>query len=208
MQEGLDMADAIDTPPPSTSALGASRVAAVRTPLTMTFWVGLYVLMIPFVNWSFKWAPNWTLFGDFVFNPVTIVTGLILVVRDFAQRQIGHKIFFAMLTALGLTVWLAGPQLAIASGAAFFLSETIDWALFTFTKASLPTRVLLSTAIAAPIDSLAFLFLADTVREDSHQLTPANLIMSIFGKLLGLVAVIVLMKLRERKALAAGQPAA
>ena len=197
------MTDAIDTPPPSTAALGASRVAAVRTPLTMIFWVGLYVLLIPFVNWSFKWAPSWTLFGDFVFNPITIVTGLILVVRDFAQRQIGHRIFFAMLTALALTVWLAGKELAIASGAAFFISETVDWALFTFTKASLPTRVLLSTAIAAPIDSVAFLFLADTVRSGSHQLTPANLVMSIFGKLLGLVVVVLLMKMRERKAQAA-----
>ncbi|MBI1362128.1 MAG: hypothetical protein GC155_17770 [Alphaproteobacteria bacterium] len=186
-----------------TDPLGASRTAAVRTPLTMTFWVGLYVLLIPFVNWSFKWAPQWTLFGDFVFNPVTIVTGLILVVRDFAQRQIGHRIFFAMLAALALTVLLAGPQLAIASGTAFFLSETIDWALFTFTKRTLTFRVLLSTAIAAPVDSLAFLFLADTVRSDSHQLTPANLIMSILGKLLGLVAVIVMMKMRERRAAAA-----
>lgn len=201
------MTDTTDTSLPDASALGASRRAAVRTPLTMTFWVGLYVLMIPFVNWSFTWAPQWTLFNDFVFNPVTIVTGLILVVRDFAQRQIGHRIFFAMMTALGLTVWLAGPQLALASGAAFFISETVDWALFTFTRASLPTRVLLSTAIAAPIDSLAFLFLADTVRPDSRQLTPANLIMSIVGKLLGLAVVILLMKLRERKALAAGATA-
>src|SRR5215813_357654 len=127
---------------------GYSRVAAKRTPLTMTFWVGLYILMIPFVNWSFSWAPNWKLFGDFAFNPVTIVTGLILVVRDFAQRQIGQYIFFAMLVALGLTVWGAGLMLAIASGSAFFVSETIDWALFTFTKASLARRVLISTAIA------------------------------------------------------------
>jgi uncharacterized PurR-regulated membrane protein YhhQ (DUF165 family) len=159
--------------------------------------------MIPFVNWSFQWAPQWTLFGDFIFNPITVVTGLILVVRDFAQRQVGHWIFFAMLVALALTVWLATPQLAIASGTAFLISETIDWALFTFTRASLPTRVLLSTAIAAPIDSLAFLFLIDNVRADTHQLTPANLIMSIFSKLLGLVVVVALMKVRERKALAA-----
>jgi len=181
-------------------AFGSSRVAAKRTPLTMAFWVGLYVLMIPFVNWSFTWAPSWKLFGDFVFNPVTIVTGLILVVRDFAQRQIGQYIFFAMLAALGLTVWGAGLLLAIASGSAFFLSETIDWALFTFTKASLPRRVLISTAIAAPVDSIAFLAIAQYVRIDSFSLP--NVVMSIFGKLLGLAVVVALMKMRERRAAA------
>ena len=174
------------------------RVAAKRTPLSMTFWVGLYILMIPFVNWSFTWAPAWKLVGDFVFNPVTIVTGLILVVRDFAQRQIGHYIFFAMLVALGLTVWGAGLMLAIASGSAFFLSETIDWALFTFTRASLVRRVLISTAIAAPVDSIAFLSIAQYVRIDSFSV--ANVVMSIVGKLLGLLVVLAMMKLRERQA--------
>lgn len=177
---------------------GSSRVAAKRTPLTMTSWVGLYILMIPFVNWSFGWAPSWTLFGEFAFNPVTIVTGLVLVVRDFAQRQIGQYIFFAMLVALGLTVWGAGLMLAIASGSAFFVSETIDWALFTFTKASLARRVLISTAIAAPMDTIVFLGIAQYVRIDSFSLP--NVVMSILGKLIGLAIVLALMRLRERRA--------
>jgi uncharacterized PurR-regulated membrane protein YhhQ (DUF165 family) len=159
--------------------------------------VGLYILMIPFVNWSFSWAPQWKLAGEFVFNPVTIVTGLVLVVRDFAQRQIGHYIFFAMLVALGLTVWGAGLLLAIASGSAFFISETIDWLLFTFTRASLAKRVLLSTAIAAPVDTIAFLAIAQYVRLDSFSIP--NVVMSIAGKLLGLAVVILLMRLRERR---------
>lgn len=188
-------------PAANNDPFGSSRVAAKRTPLTMTFWVGLYILMIPFVNWSFTWAPQWKLFGDFVFNPVTIVTGLILVVRDFAQRQIGQYIFFAMLVALGLTVWGAGLMLAIASGSAFFLSETIDWALFTFTKASLPRRVLISTAIAAPVDTIAFLAIAQYVRIDSFSVP--NVIMSIIGKLLGLAVVLFLMRMRQRQATAA-----
>jgi hypothetical protein len=94
-------------------AIDYSRTAAKRTPLTMAFWVGLYIAMIPFVNWSFTWAPNWRLYGDFKFNPVTIVTGLVLVVRDFAQRQVGHSIFFAMLVALLFTVLLASLMLVI-----------------------------------------------------------------------------------------------
>jgi uncharacterized PurR-regulated membrane protein YhhQ (DUF165 family) len=185
-------------------AIDYSRTAAKRTPLTMALWVGIYIAMIPFVNWSFTWAPNWQLFGDFKFNPVTIVTGLVLVVRDFAQRQVGHSIFFAMLVALALTVMLAGPNIAVASGTAFFISETVDWALFSFTSASLPTRVLLSAAVAIPIDSVAFLLLADTMHA-SHtaQFTPANVIMSVFGKMIGLAVVMLLLRRRQRLGAAA-----
>lgn len=188
---------------------GSSRVAAKRTPLTMTFWVGLYILMIPFVNWSFTWAPSWKLFGEFVFNPVTIVTGLVLVVRDFAQRQVGHFVFFAMLVALVLTVVLAGPNIAVASGAAFFISETVDWALFSFTRASLPMRVLLSAAVAIPIDSVAFLLLADTMHAtQTAAFTPANIIMSVFGKMIGLAVVMLLLRRRQRLGQSASAPAA
>jgi uncharacterized PurR-regulated membrane protein YhhQ (DUF165 family) len=186
-----------------------SRTAAKRTPLTMAFWVGLYILMIPFVNWSFTWAPSWKLFGEFVFNPVTIVTGLVLVVRDFAQRQVGHFVFFAMLVALVLTVVLAGPNIAVASGAAFFISETVDWALFSFTRASLPMRVLLSAAVAIPIDSVAFLLLADTMHAtQTAAFTPANIIMSVFGKMIGLAVVMLLLRRRQRLGQSASAPAA
>ena len=47
-----------------------------------------YIFLIPLINWSFTWAPMVSVPGlaNWVFNPVTIVTGLVLVVRDFAQR--------------------------------------------------------------------------------------------------------------------------
>jgi len=59
------------------------------------------------------------------FNPVTIVTGLVLVVRDFAQREIGHEVLIAMMIALFLTYVTSGGALALASGAAFLISELV-----------------------------------------------------------------------------------
>ena len=163
----------------------------------------VYIVLIPFVNWSFNWAP-FTGFvngsfqayfpGDdipatakWLFNPVTIVTGLVLVVRDFAQREVGHYVLIAMAIALGLTVLVAGPQLALASGAAFAIAEMVDWALFTFTKYKLSTRVLLSSAIAAPLDTTLFLYGAEFIRPD--QLTVPNVIMSITGKMIGALVI-------------------
>jgi len=90
----------------------------------------VYVVLIPFINWSFTWAPMWEVLPGWAFNPVTIVTGLVLVVRDFAQREIGHYVLIAMAIALILTAFAAGPELALASGGAFAIAELVDWALF------------------------------------------------------------------------------
>ena len=157
----------------------------------------LYVLLIPFINWSFTWAPMWELLPGWAFNPVTIVTGLVLVVRDFAQREVGHWVLLAMAIALVLTVFAAGPELALASGAAFAIAELVDWALFTFTKYKLSTRVLLSSAVAAPLDTTLFLYGAEMIRP--NQLTLPNVTMSIAGKMLGAIVIWWLVKNRMER---------
>ena len=167
----------------------------------------VYIVLIPFINWSFTWAPMVELVPNWAFNPVTIVTGLVLVVRDFAQREIGHWVLLAMAVALGLTVVLAGPELAIASGVAFAISEVVDWALFTFTKIKLSSRVLLSSALAAPIDTTVFLYGAEQIRPD--QLTAPNITMSIIGKMFGALVIWWIVRRVEQsyRPLADGAPA-
>lgn len=186
------------------------------TPPAKTVWIKytvLYVLLIPFINWSFTWAPmTGFVQGQFVayfggdtipeyakwlFNPVTIITGLVLVVRDFAQREIGHWVLAAMAIALLLTALAAGPELALASGAAFAISEMVDWVLFTFTKYKLSTRVLLSSAIAAPLDTTIFLYGAQMIRPD--QLTLPNVTLSISGKMVGAIVIWWIVKSKMEK---------
>jgi len=159
----------------------------------------VYILLIPFINWSFTWAPMVQLPGlaAWAFNPVTIVTGLVLVVRDFAQREIGHEVLIAMAIALFLTYVTSGGALALASGAAFLISELVDWAMFTFTKYKLSTRVLLSSAIAAPIDTTAFLYGASFIRD--AQFTVPNVVMSVGGKMFGAIIIWWLIKQRMER---------
>ena len=147
----------------------------------------IYILLIPLINWSFTWAPMWEVLPGWAFNPVTIVTGLVLVARDFAQREIGHEVLIAMAIALALTFATSGGALALASGAAFAISEIVDWLMFTFTKYKLSTRVLLSSALAAPIDTTAFLFGASFIRD--AQFTLPNITMSILGKMAGALVI-------------------
>lgn len=167
-----------------------------KTSLRLVKYTLVYILLIPFINWSFTWAPMWELLPGWAFNPVTIVTGLVLVVRDFAQREIGHEVLIAMALAIGLTFVTSGGELALASGAAFAISEFIDWMMFTFTKYKLSTRVLLSSAIAAPIDTTAFLFGASFIRD--AQFTLPNITMSIGGKMAGALVIWWLLRRRER----------
>ena len=154
-----------------------------------------YILLIPFINWSFTWAPMWELVPGWAFNPVTIVTGLVLVFRDFAQREIGHEVLVAMGIGLLLTYWTSGGELAFASGLAFAISELVDWAMYTFTKYRLSTRVLLSSALAAPIDTTAFLYVADSIVE--NMFTVPNITMSIIGKMVGAVVIWYLLRRRS-----------
>ena len=159
----------------------------------------IYIILIPLINWSFTWAPMvqlpWVL--DWAFNPVTIVTGLVLVARDFSQREIGHEVLIAMSLALFLTFVTSGGALAVASGVAFLISELIDYALFTLTSYKLSTRVLLSSSLAAPVDTVAFLYGASFIRD--AQLTIPNISMSIIGKMFGAIIIWALIKNRLEK---------
>lgn len=129
-------------------------------------WTAAYVGLMPLINWAFAGIdtiPIPDTFGGGEWHPFTIVTGLVLVVRDFAQREIKHWILGAMFVGLALSTLTAWPVIVVASGVAFLISETADWAVYTFTKRPLSQRILISSAVGAPIDQIAFIGLASLV---------------------------------------------
>lgn len=129
------------------------------------------------------------------FSPLAIVTGLVLVVRDLAQREIGHTIFLPLAIGIAISFAMAPPTIALASAAAFAISETVDWAVYSFTKRPLSQRVLISSAIGAPIDSAVFWLLASfTV---AGVFTWSTVLTAIVSKLLGAFIVYLLLKRRE-----------
>ena len=162
-------------------------------------WVYIYVLTIPLVNLYFAYMPFIQLPDGGQWAPVSIVTGLILVFRDFAQREIGHYVLIALAIGLAITVAMAGPEIALASGTAFLVSELVDWAVYTFTKRPLSQRIMLSSLLAAPIDTAVFLIGADMVRPGTFAIS--TLVCSIASKLLGAYMVYRIVKKREEAAL-------
>lgn len=87
--------------------------------------------------------------------------GLSLVGRDWVQERLGKKWTVAAIAAgAGLSAFVS-PALALASGAAFAVSETLDFAVYTpLRKRGFLKAVLASNAVGMVADSLVFLTLA------------------------------------------------
>jgi queuosine precursor transporter len=144
-------------------------------------WLALYIGSIVLVNWMFLALPAVpTALGDIYY--ANFVVGAIFVLRDYAQRQIGHYVLLATLVGGVLTYVMVDPVIATASLAAFFVSETLDWGIYSFTRRPLQERILYSSLIAAPLDTLVFQWLA-------NYLTPASFSLEVMSKFIGVAIV-------------------
>ncbi|MCK4939266.1 MAG: preQ0 transporter, partial [Rhodospirillaceae bacterium] len=115
-------------------------------------YTALYIALIVTVNYAFSVVPLVELPGGTQWPPVALLVGFVFVARDFAQREIGHRVLLAMIVGVVISYYMADPFVAVASAAAFMVSEVVDWAVYTFTKRPLSERVLFSSVAGAPID--------------------------------------------------------
>jgi queuosine precursor transporter len=154
------------------------------------FWTATYIVAIVLVNWLFVVVPPWaTPLGDLYL--ANIVVGFVFVLRDYAQREVGHKVLLATLAAGILTWYMVDPALALASLAAFFISELADWAIYSFTKRPLQTRILVSSLVAVPLDTVTFQYLA-------QYLSPAAFSTEVVSKMIGVLIVWYLLRARRQ----------
>ena len=159
------------------------------------FWVGAYVASIVLVNWLFTAIAPWsTAFGDLYL--ANIVVGFVFVLRDYAQREIGHRVLAMTLIAGLITYYMVDPAIALASVAAFVLSELADWGSYSFWKRPLQERILVSSLVAVPLDTLVFQHLAG-------YLTPAAFTMEVLSKAAGVFIVWQLLRVRNGRTPAA-----
>jgi hypothetical protein len=195
---------------PALAALGLTTAAIWM--LRGRAWAALYVVLIPFLNWSFGIIPEFSVVGageqalfpqGVSLHPMTMVTGMVFVIRDFVQREMGHRVLILMAIAVAWSFFYAWPVIALASGIAFAISEGVDWLLFTFTRYRLSTRILLSSALAAPVDTTVFLYGADLAKQMELGLEPGNSlhiwnwIVFVIGKMVGAVIVSAIVRRRE-----------
>jgi len=147
-----------------------------------------YIVLIVLVNIGFTVVPLVPLFGE-MFPPMSLVVGLIFVARDYAQKEIGHRVIVAMLFAGFLSWAMADPYVALASVVAFFISELIDWLVYSWTWQPFHQRVLISSVAATPVDSSVFLYMIG-------HLSYLNVILMTIAKMAG--ALVVWWMIRKR----------
>ena len=139
------------------SILGnAARPYTTQDGNMKNLWLVAYIAAIVAVNYGFSITQPLNVFGVFL-PPMTFLVGAIFVIRDYAQRANAPLIWPAMLVGCAINWWMASPDVAIASAVAFLFSEALDWLIFTITKRPLRDRILWSSAVATPLDSIVFL---------------------------------------------------
>lgn len=133
--------------------------------------IALYILTIPAANWLIGNVGSVCVPQGPCLIPVfpgimapsgVLMIGAALVLRDLVQRRYGATVSLAcILAGAALSFFVAVPALAIASAAAFLLSELADFAVYTpLAKRRFVLAVMLSCLVGAAVDSAIFLWLA------------------------------------------------
>ena len=157
--------------------------------LRLPFWTLGYFGIIVLANMMLLWFEPIFLAGSAI-PPAILASGFVFVLRDFAQREIGHFVLIAILAAAGATFWLAGPEIALASSSAFLIAELADWIIYSVTKRPMSDRVLISSLISVPVDTAVFYALLGI-------LDPLALTLGIAIKLVGACVFWGLLSLKE-----------
>jgi uncharacterized PurR-regulated membrane protein YhhQ (DUF165 family) len=119
----------------------------------------LYFAAVVIANLGFTYLPMISLPGGQSLAPMSFLVGFIFVLRDYAQRELGHRVLAVMAAGVAVSYFLADPFVAAASAFAFAISEFADWLVYTYTKKSMRQRVLISSAISTPVDSSVFMLM-------------------------------------------------
>ncbi|HEC90167.1 MAG TPA: hypothetical protein ENI55_00725 [Alphaproteobacteria bacterium] len=150
----------------------------------------IYMALIVAVNVGFVATPMVALPGGALWPPMSLVVGFVFVARDFAQREAGHRVLLFMLAGAVLSYLMASPLVAAASTAAFLVGEGVDWGVYTVTKRPFSERILYSSLLGAPLDSIVFLAALG-------HLSASGVVAMTLSKFFGAVAVWWIVRKRE-----------
>lgn len=125
-------------------------------------WLAVYMGAIVAANWMTATYGLVPIGFGLKVTAGTFAAGAVLLVRD--RLQIVANRWWVLGAILGgalLSAVTSTPAIAVASGVAFIVSEMVDWAVFTPLRGrSLPLAVVVSSVVAAPVDTVLFLYLA------------------------------------------------
>lgn len=123
----------------------------------------VYLGSIVAANWAIHQFGIVKIPGGFYAPAAVYVVGVTLLLRDVVHEAIGRRgTLLVIVVAAGLSA-LFSPQLALASGVAFLVSETLDLLVYEQIRersGSVLLGMATSNAVSIPVDSAVFLLLA------------------------------------------------
>ncbi|OKI16558.1 VUT family protein [Streptomyces sp. CB03911] len=121
-----------------------------------------YIATIPTANWAVQHYGMVPVGLGYLAPAGVYLVGAALVLRDLARESAGRwPVAAAITVGAALSWWLATPALALASCAAFALSEALDMAVYEpLRRRGLLVAMAASNAVGLAVDSLLFLWLA------------------------------------------------
>jgi uncharacterized PurR-regulated membrane protein YhhQ (DUF165 family) len=126
--------------------------------VSMTFVVVISNILVqyPFAHFGLGELLTW---GAFTYPFAFLVNDL--TNRRFGKLAARRVVAAGFITALILSVWLASPRIAIASGTAFLMAQLIDIGVFDRLRASSWWKApLISTFIGSAVDTVLFFGIA------------------------------------------------
>lgn len=126
-------------------------------------WLGVaalaaYVLVILLANWLVAHVGVVDVGWGLLAPAAVYAAGLALAFRDFVQRTLGRWAGVLAIVVGAALSFLIAPSFALASGAAFLVSESLDFAVYTpLSKRSFIGAVVLSCTVGLAVDSIVFL---------------------------------------------------
>lgn len=137
-----------------------ARLAGRRRCAWGVGWLAGYIGTIFAANWALATFGVLPVFGLGV-PAGTLFAGLAFTLRDLTQDTLGRAWTVGAVLVGAVLSALASPQFALASGAAFLVSELADFAVYTPLRTRHFLRaVLLSNTVGLVLDSVLFLLLA------------------------------------------------
>ena len=126
----------------------------------MAIGIAAMVIVVTVSNIAVQYPINdWLTWGALTYPIAFLVT-------DLTNRSLGtgaaRKVVYAgFALAVGLSIWLATPRIALASGTAFLVAQLLDISIFDrLRKSSWWLAPLVSSALASTLDTAIFFSLA------------------------------------------------
>lgn len=127
----------------------------------LVLWFVVYIATVVAANWMISVVGLVPVGFGLVAPAGVYAAGLALTTRDLTQDSLGQRWVIVAIVAGAALSALLSPALALASGAAFLVSEVADFAVYTpLRQRRWLIAIVASNAVGALIDSALFLWLA------------------------------------------------